>query len=179
MSLEIMVAGIGGIQVEYSEYTRIVSGSGTLQPPTGAKAMRVAAIGAGGGAASILNRALSDNSDWETSACGGGGGGCAATKIVKAEPVTYSIGLGGVSEKDYAEQYNLFVAASGNDGGDTTATFGSYSLVGTGGEGGHASNVGVELSWSSSVSGQGGDYSFTGGRARLVRSIGHGSYVIA
>lgn len=133
MSLEIMVAGLGDIKVEYSEYTRIVSGSGTLEPPAGAKAMRVAVIG--GGAAGSNER-------------GGGGGGCAATRIVKAEAITYSIGAGGVSSGDI-------------DGSDTTATFGIYALVGGGATG------------ATRGSSSGGDYNYLGGNGN--RSGGGGA----
>lgn len=64
--------------VDHSEIVRIIgpASSTTLQPPPGAKFMRVAVIGRG-----------ADGSD----SGGGGGGGCAATKIVKASAITYEI----------------------------------------------------------------------------------------
>lgn len=64
--------------VDHSEIVRIIgpASSTTLQPPLGAKFMRVAVIGRG-----------ADGSD----SGGGGGGGCAATKIVKASAITYQI----------------------------------------------------------------------------------------
>lgn len=128
-----------------STYTRTVSGSGTLNPPTGAVAMRVAVVGGGGGGRlTVLG-----------SQCGGGGGGgCAASKIVIAGSVSYAIGSGG----------------SGSAGGNTTASFGEYSLVGGGG-GFPASGVG-----GAGGTGSGGDYNYTGGAggfASFPASIGY------
>ena len=135
-AIDILLAAAGGEEMfTRSTFTRIVTGSGTLNPPTGAKAMRVAAIGAGGGGYRITGNNLS---------AGGGGGGCAASKIVKATPIVYSIGVGG--------------ANTGADGGDTTAQFLSYNLIGGGGLGGlNAAPLGG--------SGSGGDYNYSGGRA--------------
>jgi hypothetical protein len=71
---------------------------------------------------------------------GGGGGGCAASKIVPASPIAYAVGLGG---------------QSGNSGGNTTASFGGYALIGGGGSGGNGTGSGG--------AGAGGDYNFSGG----------------
>lgn len=113
-----------------STFSRIVTGSGTLTPPTGAIGMRVAVIG-GGGSGLLLT---SDQ-------CGGGGGGCAASNIVLAEDITYSIGAGGVS----------------SSGGNTTASFTGYSLIGAGGQLGTSTHGGY------GGTGTGGDHNFTGG----------------
>ncbi len=104
-----------------STFTRIVSGSGTLNPPTGARAMRVAVIGAGGsGFAQTINATT-------RAVHGGFGGGCAASKIVLAQPIDYTIGDGGIAPA---------IGATGKAGGDTTASFGSTTLIGPGGPGG-------------------------------------------
>jgi hypothetical protein len=135
----------GGCSFTHSTFSRIVSGSGTLAPPEGAKAMRVAAVGAGGGGYGYL-----------TSECsGGGGGGCAASKIVPAEVIAYSIGVGG----NASGGSNV----AGGTGGNTTASFGSYSLAGHGGAGGvTSSSPGV----AAGGTGTGGDYWFRGGSAK-------------
>lgn len=123
-------------QADQSTYTRIVSGSGVLIPPQGAKMMRVACIGGGGGGNVSATTA---NVGWA-----GGGGGCAASKIVPAVPISYSIGAAGT--------YNV-------NGGDTIADFSGYHLVGGGGKSGSNSpNGGV---------GSGGDYNFNGGEGAV------------
>lgn len=124
-------------QAERSTYTRIVSGEGVLIPPQGARLMRVAVIGAGGSGSYVT----SGNGG------GGGGGGCAASKIVSAAPIAYSIGIGGASRSTLGNGFN---------GGDTTVSFGSYQLVGQGGRAGTTSG-------GLGGSGFGGDYNFTGG----------------
>jgi len=136
--IEILLAGTGGIKVEYSEYSRIISGSGTLQVPAGAKAMRVAVIG-GGGAGKANSQTINRG--------GGGGGGCAATKIIKAEPVSYTIGLAGTQDPR-------------TNGEDTVANFSSYSLIGGGGI--TSDPTGVENGGDGGL-GSGGDYNFSGG----------------
>jgi hypothetical protein len=118
-----------GFQPKATTYSRIVSGSGVLIPPEGAKLMRVAVIGAGATRAGT-----------STSVPGGGAGGCAATKIVAATEITYSIGVAPSSPN---------IA-----GGDTTALFAEYNLIGGGG--GQSS---IQLGGTAS----GGDYNFSGG----------------
>lgn len=132
-----MAAAGGEILFTRSTFSRIVSGSGTLNPPTGAVAMRVAVIGGGGGGGA------------NGYACGGAGGGCAATKIVPASAITYSIGQGGLGSITYN--------TSAPNGGNTTASFAGYSLIGGGGEGGKHNRNSV------GGTGSGGDYSFSGG----------------
>lgn len=66
--------------------------------------MRVAVIGAGGGA--------------QVRVAGGGGGGCAASKIIGATSIEYFIGSG----------------RSYDSGEDTLATFSGYRLIGQGGD---------------------------------------------
>lgn len=99
------------IQADQSTYTRIVSGSGVLIPPQGAKFMRVAVIGGGGGGATSPTTA---SVGWA-----GGGGGCAASKTVSATAISYSIGSAGT--------FNT-------NGGDTIAEFSGYRLIGGGGK---------------------------------------------
>jgi hypothetical protein len=123
-----------------SIFSRIVIGSftgagtisgdtttGTLFPPSGARFMRVAVVGGGGG---------SDNA-----VSGGGGGGCAASKIVSSMPISYFIGAGGIEAI----------------GGNSTAVFGTYSLIGSGGGAGGVGAGGV------GGDGIGGDYNYSGG----------------
>lgn len=129
-----------------STYTRIVSGSGVLIPPQGAKMMRVAVIGGGGGG-------LGSNSGGSYAAAGGGGGGCAASKIVPVSPIAYAIGGGGVG--------GITWGVPAGAGGDTTASFPGYLLIGRGGAGGGATPV-LE------GQGSGGDYNFTGGTPRYI-----------
>lgn len=129
----LMAAAEGGdVPVVRSTYfTDTVAGSGkTKTVPTGAVYMRVAVIGGGGGG---------NNSG------GAGGGGCAATKIIPASTITYTVGDGGTA---------------GNNGGDSTATFTGYSLVGGGGKAYTTSGNGGTAS--------GGDYNFTGGTCNSV-----------
>lgn len=134
------------IQATQSTYTRIVSGSGVLIPPQNAVYMRVAVIGGGGG-----GRGTSTSGNKYA----GGGGGCAASKIVAASPVAYSIGAGGDGR--------LGTSGNGTNGGDTTASFAGYKLVGGGGTGG------TTTSGAGGV-GSGGDYNFNGGDGRLGAS---------
>lgn len=110
--------GDSGGKPQRSTYTRIVTpGSGVIEPPEGAKLMRVAVVGAGGGTpASNTGRSC------------GGGGGCSATNLVKAESIEYTVGANSV----------------GADGGSSYAQFGAYSLIATGGRaGGTGAGVGV------------------------------------
>ena len=118
----------------HSTYSRIVSGSGTLNPPADAVAMRVAVIG-------------------------GGGGGCAASNIVPASVITYVIGTGGAGATS---------PSSPTDGGNTTATFTGYSLVGGGG----GSSTSLAPSGGSA---SGGDYNFSGGSGSYAAN-NSGSY---
>ena len=126
-------------QPESTTYTRIVSGSGVLIPPQGAKLMRVAVIG--GGACGYYNG---------TVGFGGCGGGCAASKIVPASSITYSIGAGGNTTTQ--------------KGGDTTASFIGYELIGGGGNSSYLAPPygGV---------GKGGDYNYSGGSAISTTSL--------
>ena len=117
-----------------STRTRIViAGSGTVAVPTGAIAMRVAVIGAGGG--SVANTG------------GGSGGGCAASKIVGADTVSYTIGS----------------SLANNNGGDSIASFGSYTLTGGGGTSGSTITGGI---------GSGGDYNYNGGNGGSFGTTG-------
>lgn len=115
-------------------FTDSVPGSGkTKTPPTGATYMRVAIVGGGGGGS--------------TGGYGSGGGGCAATKIVPASTITYTIGSGGTGNVS---------ASSCTDGQNSTATFTGYSLVGGGGKKGVAPNA-------AGGTATGGDYNYAGG----------------
>jgi hypothetical protein len=130
-------------------YSRIVTGSGILQPIAGAKYMRVAIFGggAGGGYISGLNAGVA-----------GGGGGCAGVKsFVPASPISYSIGAGR--------------AASSSEGqaGTTTASFLSYNLVATGGWLRLPANGGP-----SGGEGSGGEFSYTGGAGGVGGGSGKG-----
>lgn len=123
--------GKSNFQMSRSSYTLVRSGSGTITPPTGATLMRVAAIGGGGGG-------KTGTGAYER--YGGGGGGCAASKIVQAASISYSVGAGG---GNYA------------DGANTTASWTGRSLTGGGGKGAHNAGSGGTAS--------GGDYNFSGG----------------
>jgi hypothetical protein len=121
--------GLGGLPKKQTtpkqvNFTRIVTaGSGVIVPPANAKYMRVAVVGAGGTGYAVN---------------GGAGGGCAATKIVPASPIQYTVG-----------------AAALFNGASSTASFTGYTLVGGGGGGYTSGNiVGV---------GSGGDYNYNGG----------------
>lgn len=129
----------------HSTFSRIVSGSGTLNPPADAVAMRVAVIGAGG--SGRVAPSGSGNSG------GGGGGGCAASKIVTAVPIQYTIGVGGAARPGGGK-------TNGYSGTNTTAAFGSYVLVGGGGGGG------TTVAGPGGVA-SGGDYNFDGGNGFL------------
>lgn len=137
-SANLIMAALGEKMFTHSTYTTVYSGSGVITPPVGAKAMRVAAIGAGGRIAS-----------GSFSYPGGGGGGCAASKIVPASPITYSVGAGGNA--------TIF------EGGNTTAQFTGYNLVGGGGK-----SVAVNNGVSPGGVGTGGDYNFSGGAGNVV-----------
>ena len=96
-------------------FTRIVTpGSGTVNPPSGARFMRVAVVGGGGGAVGGTGG-------------GGGGGGCAASKMVVASSVSYTVGAGG----------------SSSDGGDSIAIFPGYRLFAGGGKSGSTRSGGT------------------------------------
>jgi hypothetical protein len=125
----------GGAGLSRSSITMYLIGT-SLTPPLGAKFMRVAAIGPGGdgGAASTT---------------GGGGGGCAATKIVPASAITFSIGVSGRGT-----------------GTPTTASFNGYNLVGGAGGTGSPESGGV---------GSGGDFNFAGGTASSSGRSGGGA----
>lgn len=127
-----------GFQPKASTYTRIVSGSGVLIPPEGAKLMRVAVIGGGGGAW-LLNGG---------SSCAGSGGGCSASQLVPAASINYVIGLGGLASSTQAQTI----------GGTTTAEFGAYSLLAQGGQG-------TSSGFAPGGAGLGGDYNYRGGTA--------------
>lgn len=158
--IEMMLSG--GSMFTSSRFTRRVNPeSGVIDPPYGARAMRVAVIGAGGGAAmrrtGSIDRAMA-----------GAGGGCAATIIVPATAISYTIGAGGPGIR-----YN---STSGTDpagtGGDTIATFLDYELIGKGGPGGFVNNS-TDYSQLGGI-GIGGDYSFQGGAAyRAFTSVGY------
>lgn len=120
----LMAAAEGGdVPIVRSEYfSDIVPGVGkTKTPPTGAAFMRVALVGAGG------------SRGGSPTVYGGAGGGCAATKIVPASTITYTLD-------------NL---------ASSTATFSGYSLTAGKGSNGGSGTAGG--------SGTGGDYNFTGG----------------
>jgi len=119
------------------------AGSGTLSVPTDAVGMRVAVLGGGGAGSGFGTVSLSSR------ACGGGGAGCAATQIVAAEAIAYTVGAGG--------GFN-----SGSGGANSTASFGDYSLVGTGGLVGDTS---VANSTVLGSTGTGGDFNFSGGNS--------------
>jgi len=128
--------GLGGLPKKQttparSNFTRIVTaGRGTIVPPANAKYMRVAVIGGGGGNGTGFRGA-------------GGGGGCAASIIVPASAINYSIGEGG---------------AVGSAGTDTTANWSGFSLVGQGGKTTTTTTGGLGGGAS------GGSYNYTGGR---------------
>lgn len=123
---------------EILQYTRIVTaGSGSIYPPIGAKSMRVAAIGGGGGSTSGAFSSYASG--------GGGGGGCAASKIVPASVINYTVGNGGSA------------GVPGSPGQDTIAVFLNYTLIGGGGSGG-VTNTTV-----AGGLGRGGDYNWQGG----------------
>jgi len=140
--IELMLAGGGGVNVEYTEYTRLVGpASGVLVRPEGAKAMRVAVIGAGGGGG------------------GSGGGGCAATKIVKASDITYTL-----------PQYSVNA-----EGQDSIAEFDGYYLIGGGGKLPYMD--GSTYAGGPGGVGSGGDFNFmggSGGRFTYYPSVGTG-----
>src|SRR5690606_12050084 len=102
--LEMLLSAGGMMNFTESRYSRILSGSGTLTPPAGAKAMRVAVIGPGGAAASRTH----NTSATSRTVMGGTGGGCAASKIVRASPIAYSIGVPG----ENATAVNAWVSAT-------------------------------------------------------------------
>lgn len=107
--------------------------SGTWERPANAVEMRVTVIGAGGGG--------NQNASW---GAGGGGGGCAGSGVVPAQSVVYVAGGNTVS---------------GGAGNNSTATFGSTSLIGGGGSAGVAGTAG-----GAGGSASGGVVNFTGGQ---------------
>jgi hypothetical protein len=142
--------GLGGLPKkqttpERSTYIRIVTaGGGMLTPPANAKYMRVAVIGGGGGGqVSGATNAMSGY--------GGGGGGCAATKIIPAAVINYTVGAGGVGG---------IGAGTVANGKNSTASFAGYSLVG-----------GAGVPRFGGV-GSGGDYNFKGGDTPFATSDG-------
>ena len=138
--------GLGGLPKKQTtpkqvNFTRIVTaGSGTILPPANAKYMRVAAIGTGGAGYAV------GSSGTQAS---GSGAGCAASKIVPASPISYTI--------------------SATSGSNTTATFPGYSLVGGGGLSGF-NGSGVQLGGI----GVGGDYNFQGGSSAFNSNVASG-----
>lgn|GEM_PF-4745015 len=131
--------GLGGLPKKQTtpkevNFTRVLGSnnlvSGVIVPPANAKYMRVAAIGAGGYVIATLG--------------GSGGGGCAASKIVPASSISYSI-----TASDTA-----------NTIGGTTASFPGYQLFGQKSPGGLG---GV---------GRGGDYNYSGGNSDGSRGGG-------
>jgi hypothetical protein len=69
--------GDSGGKLQRSAYTRIVTpGSGVIEPPEGAKFMRAAVVGGG-----TIGNSFGD----------GGGAGCAATKIIPATSIQYTL----------------------------------------------------------------------------------------
>jgi hypothetical protein len=157
-SKHLIQAAAGGKKLYTSSTLQLITtaGSGTLSVPTDAVGMRVAIVGGGGGGAG--NGSAGTNAR----ACGGSGAGCAATKIVTAESITYTIGAGGTAS---------------SNGANSTASFGDYSLVGTGGLAGDVSANSITVSGST---GTGGDYNFSGGsstgttQGKYVASTGGG-----
>jgi len=142
--------GLGGLpkkqttpqEVSYTSITplRVPGFRGTIVPPANAKYMRVAVIGGGGG-----GRASNSNFG------GGGGGGCAASKLVPACPISYTLGAGGAAVAGVSA-----IPTAASNGGDSTAIFAGRVLVGGGGTvgGSGAGQGGI---------GSGGDYNHSGG----------------
>lgn len=140
--------GLGGLPKKQTtpkevNFTRVLGAQGTVNtptigtitPPANAKYMRVAAIGAGGTTNGV-------NSG------GAGGGGCAASKIVPAAPISYSI-----------------ISADPAEGGGTVAVFPGYRLFGGRGST-NASRTGGTAS--------GGDYNYSGGTGDSSAAAGAG-----
>lgn len=127
----------GGGGISRSSIAVYTSGT-SLTPPDGAKFMRVAAIGPG-------EKGGSSSADG-----GGGGGGCAATKIVPAQPITYTIGANIYGFPNWVRT-------------PTTVSFGDRTLTAFGAVG---RNGGY---------GSGGDYNFNGGNASTSSNAGGGS----
>lgn len=141
--------GLGGLPKKQTtpkevSFTRIVTaGSGTIVPPANAKYMRVAVIGPGGSGRDF---------------CAGGGGGCAASKIVPAAPISYTVGAA-----------VLFSVGTNGLGTPSVAVFPGYRLEATSGQsattGGVLGPGGV---------GSGGDYNFSGGIGSSNESVAGG-----
>jgi hypothetical protein len=142
--------GLGGLPKKQTTpkqvtYTRVLGVQalvftptiGTIAPPANAKYMRVAAIGPGGSVSG-------------STAFGGGGGGCAASKIVPASPISYSI-----------------INADVLDGDGAVAVFPGYRLLGgrgtSGDTGGGAAPGGIA---------SGGDYNYRGGTGDVTSGGG-------
>lgn len=136
-----------------STYTRIVTpGSGVIEPPEGAKFMRVAVVGGGGGAIWVPGAA--------TTRAGGGGGGCAASRIVPASDVPYICGVAGARK-----QVAAAAPDSASAGGDSSATVAGELLIGRGGQPGSNLTEAVFPNAGKGGFGEGGTYNFSGGNA--------------
>ena len=137
---DILMAAAGGdVLFTQSTITRVVTaGSGTLTPPVGAVGMRVAVVGAG------ATPSFSPN-------IYAGGGGCAASKIVPAASIAYTVGA----------------ASTFGNGENSTAVFPGYSLVGGGG-------VRSSVIAGTGGIGSGGDYNYNGGNAANNSGSGAG-----
>lgn len=151
----------GGGTPEASRYTRIISGSGTLIPPPGAKFMRVAAIGGGAGGGAY-------RSDTGTGrrAVAGGGGGCAATRLIPAVPFEYTIGAGGAGRSSTAPP-----VVRGENGGDTIASIPGYGTLIGGGGIAETPNSSDNTTVGGRGVGSGGDYNFNGGGTIRVAGL--------
>ena len=138
LTLKLMMGAASSADVFFTRSTmaQVTSGSGTLSMPTGAVGMRVAAVGAGGKGGTYPS--VDENGNPITVNRGGRGGNCAATNIVDADDITYSIGADGISY-----------------GGSTTASWTGYTLTATGGNGGNGDVSPDTLG--------GGDFTFSGG----------------
>lgn len=130
-----------GGKLQRSTYTRIVTpGSGVIDPPEGAKFMRAAVVG--GGAVG-------------TNFGAGGGGGCAATKIIPATSIQYTL--------------NVAATSAAPTGGTNTLVIPGYpTLVANG----------APAPTSGSAPGgtaTGGDYNYSGGAGGLDSGVGYRS----
>lgn len=110
--------------------------------------MRVAVVGGGGaGYAPVGNLAIA-----------GGGGGCAASKLVPVGSVDIDVGAAGM------------LGVNQGTGGTSSAQFGTYMLLATGGRGGEADNS----TSAPGGMGAGGDYNYAGGTG--MRASGSSSF---
>lgn len=149
-------------------FSRIVSGSGVLQPPKGAVAMRVAVIGGGGGGAVGQNTSLTDR----YRVCGGGGGGCAATNIIPSSAITYFIGAGGGGVNSPTLANTAANAVVAPKGGNTTATVNGVDIIARGGFGGSIKSFVSFVAGGSTNANALVAYSRTGGSAFVAISSG-------